>query len=71
MYGEYIEIKLDQNNPVKVFVLCTPNTSEKEKKKKALIELKNMINRQLSEMKYVNFDSIQEEALLDINHSKT
>lgn len=58
LYGEYIEIKLDQENVLKVFVLCTNNTSEKEKKKIALIELKKMIDRQLLEMKYVSFASI-------------
>lgn len=64
LYGEYVEVELNQDNVVKVFVLCTNNTSEKEKKKKALIELKKTIDRQLSEMKYVSFASIQEEALL-------
>ncbi|MEH7758117.1 hypothetical protein [Bacillus pumilus] len=64
MYGECVEVKLDQVNAVKVFVLCSPFTGKEEKKKKALVELKQIIDRQLTEMEYVNYSSIQEEVLL-------
>jgi len=36
MYGKYVEIELPSDVHLKVFVTCTPNTSQEELQKRAI-----------------------------------
>ncbi|AQS44225.1 hypothetical protein LSG23_09565 [Bacillus velezensis] len=59
MYGEDVEVTLDGNIKVKVFVFCLPTTCKKEKEKRALLTLKNLIDKRLKneDLKYLDVQS--------------
>ncbi|MCI3197761.1 hypothetical protein GXP75_19235 [Bacillus sp. HU-1818] len=56
MYGEDVEVTLGGNIKVEVFVFCLPSTSKEEKEKKALLTLKNLIEKRLKndDLKYLD-----------------
>jgi len=36
MYAEWVEIEIDKSVVIRVFVSCTPKTSEEEKRRRAI-----------------------------------